>query len=100
MLRYQIKKLLQPIRLWPRRFFLLPSIEEQQFVSTRGCLYRACQFANRNYIAGDYLEFGVWRGDSFTKVYHFLSKLRNDHLAWLEQPADKCVADRIGEPRA
>jgi O-methyltransferase len=83
-LRYQIKKLLQPIRLWPRRFFLLPSIEEQQFVSTRGCLYRACQFANRNYITGDYLEFGVWKGDSFTKVYHFLSQLRNDHLAWLE----------------
>jgi hypothetical protein len=63
---------------------MLPSIEEQQFVSTRGCLYRACQFANRNYIAGDYLEFGVWKGDSFIKVYQFLSKLRRDHLAWLE----------------
>lgn len=85
MLRYTIKKLLQPVRLWPRRILLLPSFEEQQFVSTRGCLYRACQFANRNYITGDYLEFGVWRGDSFTKVYHFLSKLRSDHLAWLER---------------
>jgi hypothetical protein len=63
---------------------MLPSLEEQQFASARGCLYRACQFANRNYIAGDYLEFGVWKGESFIKVYQFLSKLRNDHLAWLE----------------
>ena len=77
MLRYQIKKLLEPIRLWPRRFFMLPTIEEQQFVSTRGCLYRACQFNIRNCIAGDYLEFGVWRGDSFTKVLSLARKLRN-----------------------
>ena len=64
---------------------MLPSFEEQQFVSTRGCLYRACRFRNRNYVAGDYLEFGVWKGDSFTKVYHSLSKLRSEHLAWLAQ---------------
>jgi O-methyltransferase len=59
---------------------MLPSLEEQQFVSTRGSLFTACAFANRNYIAGDYLEFGVWRGDSFIKAYHSLSKLRSEHL--------------------
>jgi O-methyltransferase len=85
MLRYQVKKWLEPVRLWPRRVLLLPGIEEQSFVSTRGCLYRACQFVSRNYIAGDYLEFGVWQGDSFTKVYHFLSRLRADHDAWLNR---------------
>ena len=56
MLRYQIKRILEPIRLWPRRALLLPSIEEQSFVGTRVRLYRACQFASRNYATGDYIE--------------------------------------------
>jgi hypothetical protein len=62
---------------------MLPSLEEQQFVSSRGCVFTACQFATRNYIAGDYLEFGVWWGGSFIHACRFLSKLRNDRIAWL-----------------
>ncbi len=83
MLRYKIKRLMQPVRLMGRRFFLLPSMEEQQFVGLRGCLYTAAQFTTRNYVPGDYLEFGVWKGDSFIKAYHALSRLRREHTAWL-----------------
>lgn len=83
MLTQRIKDLVQPMRLFPRRWLKLPGIEEQHFVSTRGSLYTACMFCNRNYVPGDYLEFGVWRGDSFTKAYQYLLELRAQHLAWL-----------------
>src|SRR5262249_44102420 len=90
MLRQQIKTLLSPVRAIGRRFLAMPSMHEQQFVSIRGCLYRAAQFTMRNYVAGDYLEFGVWKGDSFTKAYHAISQLRSEHTAWLAtQPTHK-----------
>jgi O-methyltransferase len=63
-----------------RRFFMMPTVEEQQFVSIRGCLYTAAQFTSRNLVAGDYLEFGVWEGDSFVKSYHAISSLRRQHF--------------------
>jgi hypothetical protein len=66
-----------------RRMLMLPSLDEQQLTGTRGSLYNACAFSVRNYVAGDYLEFGVWRGDSFAKAYHALTKAKADHMAWL-----------------
>ncbi len=85
MLRYNIKRTLQPLRSFGRRFLALPTIEEQQYVSFRGCLYTAATFTTRNYIAGDYLEFGVWRGDSFIKAYHSIREMRRQHTAWLSR---------------
>jgi O-methyltransferase len=64
---------------------MLPTIEEQQYVSFRGCLYTAATFTTRNYVAGDYLEFGVWRGDSFIKAYHSVLEMRRQHTAWLHR---------------
>lgn len=58
----------------------MPSFEEQQYVGLRGCLFTAAQFATRSYVPGDYLEFGVWEGDSFAKSYHALTELRRQHL--------------------
>jgi len=85
MLRRQIKSLLHPIRMAGRRFFMIPTLEEQQYASFRGCLYTAATFTTRNYVAGDYLEFGVWRGDSFIKAYHAVHEMRRQHTAWLNR---------------
>jgi O-methyltransferase len=87
MLHYSLKQLVRPVRQVARRALALPTMEEQQFVSLRGCLYRAAQFAARNYIPGDYLEFGVWEGDSFIKMYHAILSLRpQDRLATKRHP--------------
>ena len=83
MLRYRIKQLVRPLRLMGRRFCLLPTMEEQEYMSSRGCLRSAATFVTRNYVSGDYLEFGVWKGDSFVKAYHALVEMRRQHSNWL-----------------
>jgi O-methyltransferase len=83
MLRYKIKRFLHPLRLMSRRWAMLPTMEEQGYVNTRGCLHSASTFVTRNLVAGDYLEFGVWKGDSFIKAYHSLTTIRRQHMAWL-----------------
>jgi len=85
MLRYKLKRILEPLRLMGRRSVLLPTFEEQSYVSSRGCIYTAATFVNRNYVAGDYLEFGVWKGDSFIKAYHAITDMRRRHMAWLSK---------------
>ena len=62
---------------------MLPTLDEQQYVSSRGCIYTAATFVTRNYVSGDYLEFGVWKGDSFVKAYHGLVDMRRRHSDWL-----------------
>jgi O-methyltransferase len=85
MSRYQIKRTLHPLRMMARRVCLLPTIEEQQYVSAKGCLYNAATFLTQNYVAGDYLEFGVFEGSSFIKAYHALRESREQHLDWLSR---------------
>lgn len=68
-----------------RRFLLIPTVEEQQYASFHGCLYTAATFTTRNYVAGDYLEFGVWEGNSFIKAYHATLEMRRQHSAWLQR---------------
>jgi hypothetical protein len=85
MLRYQIKQLLYRSRVASRRWLMLPTMEEQGYVSYRGCINSATTFVTRNLVAGDYLEFGVWKGDSFMKAYHALKTIRRQHMAWLER---------------
>lgn len=83
----RLKRLLRPARLMGRKFFLLPTLTEQEYVSFRGCLYTAATFTTRNYVAGDYLEFGVWEGDSFIKAYHACLENRQQHSEWLKRHA-------------
>lgn len=87
MLKQTLKNVLRPIGLAGRRFLMLPTVDEQQYVSFRGCVYTAASFVTRNYVAGDYLEFGVWRGDSFIKAYESLDRNRSEHTAWLRRNA-------------
>jgi O-methyltransferase len=60
-------------------------MEEQEYIGSRSCLYTAASFAARNFVAGDYLEFGCWQGDSFQKAYHAISRMRSQHTAWLKK---------------
>ena len=83
MLRYKVKQLVRPLRRLGRRALLLPTLEEQDYVSSRGCLRSAATFVTRNLVAGDYLEFGVWKGDSFIKAFHALTEIRGQHKNWL-----------------
>jgi hypothetical protein len=83
MLRYKIKEMVRPLRTMGRRVLMLPTIEEQEYVASRGCLRSAATFTTRNYVAGDYLEFGVWKGDSFSKAYHAILEMRRQHSNWL-----------------
>jgi hypothetical protein len=98
MLRHKVKNLLQPVRLFGRRFLALPTVEEQQYVSFRGCLYTAATFTTRNYVAGDYLEFGVWRGDSFIKAYQSVREMRRQHTAWLNRSVTLTSKQGDGSP--
>lgn len=83
MLQYSLKRFANPIRAFGRRFVLLPTLEEQEYLTYRGCIRTAATFVTRNYVAGDYLEFGCWKGDSFIRAYHYLNEMRRQHTNWL-----------------
>jgi hypothetical protein len=50
------------------------------YIGRHGCLNAAMSFVTWNQVEGDYLEFGVWKGDSFTAAYHALHYNRRRHL--------------------
>ena len=59
-----------------RAFLRIPP----NYVGDNGCIRAAASFAAWNQIPGDYLEFGVWRGYSFTTAYHEITQQRRNHL--------------------
>ena len=59
---------------------MLPSVEEQQSVSRYGCIHTAATLVTWNSVAGDYLEFGVYRGDSFIRAYHSMTSMRRHRM--------------------
>lgn len=92
------KRLLLPVQGAMRRFLALPTIAEQKYLGSHGAIYSAAAFCARNMIAGDYLEFGVWKGDSFIHAYDAIQKARRDHRKWLAQrQSDESV---YGNPSA
>jgi hypothetical protein len=96
-----LRKAVEPIGTVCRRVLGLPSREEQALYGSRGCLLSACQFAVRNQVPGDYLEFGTWRGESFAMSYNYLTKARLEHIAWLGSRPTKDspeFADWAGHP--
>jgi len=92
-----VKRILRPVRRLAARF-VLP--DESNVVGRYGCIYTAASFVTWNQIEGDYLEFGVWRGESFAAAYHALQHYRRQHAGlnsaalknsteyttWLESP--------------
>jgi len=57
----KIKKLLEP-----REFVIVGSLDKN---SQEGALYRAWGHAFSNHLIGDYVEFGVYKVDSFVESY-------------------------------
>jgi hypothetical protein len=47
-----------------------------------GCIHTGASFVTWNQIEGDYLEFGVFQGDSLTEAYHAIDRGRRDHAAY------------------
>ncbi len=68
---------LQPFLLRPasRYRLLLPSIKMAMPDYDETLLEKALRFIEHAHIAGNYLEFGVWKGRSFTKAYHLWHSL-------------------------
>lgn len=92
MLRSIVKHILRPMA---RKALGLPTVEEQNYVGYRGVLHSAATFCARNFVAGDYAEFGVWQGDSFATAFHAITRARNAHLHWIRsQPTQESVTGR------
>lgn len=88
MLRHMARNL-RPIA---RRFLGLPTLEEQNYIGYRGSLHGAATFCARNFVAGDYAEFGVWQGDSFATAFHTVNRARRNHLNWMRaQPTQESI---------
>jgi O-methyltransferase len=76
-----IERILHPLRLGARRFLMLP--EEGSYTGEHGCLHAAASFLAWNQIEGDYLEFGVYQGDSFATAYRAILNQRRLHASFL-----------------
>jgi hypothetical protein len=75
-----IKMVLRPLRQAAGRFVLLPA-EKVSYVGRHGCISAAASFTTWNQIEGDYLEFGVYQGESFSAAYSEIMRNRELHRA-------------------
>lgn len=78
-----IRRMLRPFQLAARRFVMLPG--EGSYTGEHGCLYTAASFMAWNQIEGDYLEFGVYQGDSFATAYRAIRAQRRLHSSFVEK---------------
>lgn len=76
-----LRKMIRPLRVMAGRFVLPPEWAAENYVGAHGCLHTAAAFVTWNQVEGNYLEFGVYRGDSFAAAYHSISGNRARHLA-------------------
>ena len=82
-LRRFLIRLLRPVRMLVGRFV----IPQWNFTGPNGCIQTAASFIAWNQIEGDYLEFGVYRGESFAAAFHAIEDNRRNlpHFA-TDQP--------------
>ena len=80
-----ISRMLRSIQLTARRFSLLP--EDKTYTGEYSCLHNAAAFVAWNQIEGDYLEFGVYQGDSFAAAYRAIHKERERRSSFLNGSA-------------
>jgi O-methyltransferase len=86
MLRSMIRRILRPLQLAARRFLKLP--EEPSYTGEHGCLYTAASFIAWNQIEGDYLEFGVYQGDSFATAYRAIHDQRRRQSSLMDNSSE------------
>lgn len=71
-IRKLIKAWLKPVRQAFGRF----ALNETAYTGTHGCLRTAASFVAHNMVEGDYLEFGVFEGESFVAAFHAIERER------------------------
>jgi len=84
-----IKRVLRPLRvamgklvILPERTYHVPSVEAPLDWNVRMTLIeKAARFIANDKIAGDYLEFGVFRGESFVQAYHAIRNTFENRIA-------------------
>ncbi len=77
-----------------RRFLQLPP----NYIGDNGCIRAAASFCAWNQVEGDYLEFGVWRGYSFSVAYHSMISQRENHYS-IGYDTPEYLAWKSTEPR-
>ena len=75
-MKQTLKKLRDNAREALRGFLQIPP----NYIGDNGCVRAAASFATWNQVAGDYLEFGVWRGFSFATAWHEVQRQRQNHI--------------------
>lgn len=90
-MRETIKRLLLPLRRLMGRF----ALDENNYTGAHGCIHTAASFIAWNQVEGDYLEFGVFRGESFADAFRAIERNRRvvarsvsrseAFTAWLER---------------
>lgn len=68
-----IKKIIHRLRLAAGKFVL----QERNFTGANGCIHVASSFIAWNQVEGDYLEFGVYKGASFSVAFHAINRNRH-----------------------
>jgi O-methyltransferase len=67
-----IKRLLLPLRRMVGRF----GVDDNNYTGTDGCIHTGASFIAWNQVDGDYLEFGVFQGASFSSAYRAIERSR------------------------
>jgi hypothetical protein len=71
--------LLRGLRSLARRIVRL---EDSSLTGKHGCVRTGASFVTWNQVEGDYLEFGVFQGESLTEAYHEFDRQRRQLAAW------------------
>lgn len=71
-MRQLIKRLLHPLREAAGQFVINPN----NYIGANGALRTGASFVAWNQVEGDYLEFGVFEGQSFAEAYRALERQR------------------------
>jgi O-methyltransferase len=79
-MRSLIKRVLKPVRELAGHFVL----DNSNYIGGNGCIHTAASFIAWNQVEGDYLEFGVFRGGSFSAA--FLAIERQRRIVTAEMP--------------
>jgi O-methyltransferase len=87
-------RMLRPLRRVAARF---AREENDGYIGPHGCLRTGASFVAWNQIDGDYLEFGVYRGESFIAAYHALAASRREHGGAVASSGDR--AGPVNPPR-
>jgi hypothetical protein len=78
MIAKAVKKILRPLRELAGKF-VIP--DKGSHIGPHGCIYTAASFVTWNQVEGDYLEFGVYQGESFSAAFDALQRYRREHAS-------------------